>query len=132
MKIYYTLFGLAFLNGYSQTVSTTDAKKIMDCININHHIETVKETTLMWIKPEQESEYLKYFEPTVKEFEGDIVEYYQSQYSSEEIKQILDFYNTGIGKKIADNVKDLSIAALKADEQWEDAMLELVYKYFKK
>ena len=73
MKIYYTLFGLAFLNGYSQTVSTTDAKKIMDCININHHIETVKETTLMWIKPEQESEYLKYFVPTVKEFVGDIV-----------------------------------------------------------
>ena len=76
MRIYYALLGLAFLNGYSQTVSVTDAKNLTDCININHHIETVRETTLMWVSPSKECDYLLYFDDSIEDFKKSVLNYY--------------------------------------------------------
>lgn len=132
MKISTLFLLLFFINLHGQSNSEKTVSKLMDVMNIEQHIKVTRENCVMWVVPSQEVEYLKSFDATVPVFKNNFRQYYLSNYTQEEMNELLKFYESPLGRKITGNSGTLLELSVKAEEIWDDASLEVIYSYIYK
>ncbi len=132
MKISTLFLLLFFINLHGQSDSEEAVSKLMEVMNVEQHIKVTRENCVMWVEPSQEVEYLKSFDATVAAFKNNFRQYYLSNYTQEEISDLLKFYESPLGKKITGNSGALLDLGVKAEEIWDDASLEMIYDYIYK
>lgn len=127
-KIYLIFLMLGFLT-YAQGQPSSDVQKLIKALGVPQRIEAMREYQRMWTNPEKEKEFMLKFEETVPVFLQNVEAYYLKNYTAEEIKEILKFYESPLGKKITSNAADLNIAYSGAEEKWDDLFNNIYYKY---
>lgn len=109
-----------------------DVQKLIKAIGIPERIDAMREYQRMWTKPEEEAEYMPVFETTVPEFLQNVEEYYLKKYTHEEVKELLAFYNSPLGKKVTANAAAINVAYSEAKDIYSDMFNEVFFKYYKK
>lgn len=104
-----------------------DVQKLMKLIGVEEQINYTREDMIMWTSPVYEKEFAADFDASVPVFRADVEEYYLTQYTHKEIKEILVFYESPVGKKITANNKVLLGLHKNADEKYFDSFSELMY-----
>lgn len=91
------------------TFDTENFKIVSDVILYDKNVQ---------IKENLEKDFKKAKEVFYEEF----VTYYSSKYTHDEIKQMLTFYETPVGKKIAGDLLLLSTNSFPKDKEWENQL----------
>ena len=104
-------------------------KKVIMATGVPERIEAMRDYERMWSKPEEEKEVMAQFEESVPVFLQNVEEYYLKTYSQDEIKELLTFYDSPLGKKISSNAANLNAAYEAAEVKWEELFSEVFFKY---
>lgn len=109
-----------------------DVQKLMKVMGVPERIDAMREYERMWTKPEKEAEYMPMFESTIPDFLQNVETYYINKYTHDEVKELLQFYNSPLGKKVTANAAALNEAYSKAKDVYGDLFDEVYFKYRKK
>ena len=72
----------------------------------------------MWQEPQHEAAFRKQFETKTPELMAEIEYYFLAKYNIEEIRSLLNFYESLLGKKIKANALKMYEAILDANNNW--------------
>lgn len=81
------------------------------------------------VPAEKKDEFLKDVEKTFPEFFGSMAKIYMEEYTHDEIKQLLAFYNSPIGKKMSSKQGVIQQKAMMAGQAWGMKVQALLGKY---
>ena len=102
-----------------------DVLKLMDLMGVPEQVDYKREYTIIWSRPDEEKEAVAEFETTVPEFLKNSELHFLTKYTHEEVKEIIRFYETPVGKKLVDNNKNYIDVYQAADDVYSDAFTEI-------
>lgn len=94
-------------------------------LDVNYFLEIEKEYERMWVQPQNEAQFVKEFETMAPEYLNDIKKYFKKRYREEELKEIAEFYNSELGKRVLNNNQEFIDVAKKAYKEWIDDYMEV-------
>lgn len=97
-------------------------------LDVNYFLEIEKEYERMWVQPQNEAQFVKEFETMAPQYLQDIQKYFSQRYSEKELKEIAEFYNSELGKKILRNNQEFIDVAKKAYSEWIDDYMKVSSK----
>lgn len=102
-----------------------DVQKMMKLMGIPEQVKHTREYYIMWTTPEKEKEFIEKFDPTMPELLKNTEDYFTTKYTHDEVKAIINFYETSAGKKLTANNKKYIELYNEADDKYQDKFLEL-------
>lgn len=108
-----------------------DVQKLMKTIGVPDRIDATREYQAMWVPPDQEKAHMEKVDATIPEFLQNTEDYFLKTYTHEEVKELLAFYESPLGKKVTANVAKQIAAYNEADDVWGDTFYEVFFKYMK-
>jgi|SRR5690606_13433724 len=110
--------------GFSQETSAfkTDIIRFLEVSGVTDPIRGVGDQIKAMIPEEHHEQFTKDFEATLPPLFSKMADIYMEEFTHDEIRQILAFYESDLGKKVASKTNDLMEKAAVAGEQW---MLDL-------
>lgn len=99
-----------------------DVKKIILATGLSAQIDVAKKQVLTMVPAEKQAEFLKAFDSTLPAYFDKIEKYYTTEYTHDEIKQMVKFYETPTGKKFAQNAEKLANANMEAVQAWSQEL----------
>lgn len=93
-------------------------RHLIDLIGVPEYLAVAKEYKAMWQEPQHEAAFRKQFETATPELMTEIEYYFLAKYSLEEIRSLLLFYESPLGKKIKENALKSYQAILDANNRW--------------
>lgn len=76
-------------------------------------------------------EFLKEFDTTLPSLYDSLATIYIEMYSEKEIKEMIAFYESPVGKKINGNMEDFTKKMMVASKAWGGSLQEIMMKYMK-
>ena len=106
-----------------------DVKKFLHISGINGQLDAAKKQVLSMIPAEKQAEFTKEFEaslaPVVK-FQED---YYLKEFTADDLKQMIKYYESPIGKKFVQKSAGLAEASKPVIQEWSQSLQPMVMKY---
>ncbi len=123
-------FALVSQLGFSQDKpAREDVVQVIEKSGASGQIETAKKQVLAMIPKEKQAAFVVEFDVVVKKATDATVDIYMQEYTKEDIKAILAFYNSPVGKKMSEKA---SVIAQKSQDSMmglQDEVQALVMKY---
>lgn len=119
-----TQFGLAQDDAFKQ-----DAVKVIEKSGAGSQFEMVLDQIKTMVPEEKHEELSKDFKSTLPALYSKIAEVYMEEFSHDEIKQMLAFYESEIGKKVSSKQDVLFEKSMSAGEQWGLDLQVIMMKY---
>lgn len=109
-----------------------DVMKLIEKSGSNNSMDSAKKQILNMIPEENHKAFLKEFDATLPKLYDKLTVVYMGIYTHQDIKDLLKFYETPIGKKMADNVGLIMEKSMEIGAQWgQDELQAIVQKYMK-
>ncbi|MFA5555698.1 MAG: DUF2059 domain-containing protein [Flavobacteriaceae bacterium] len=119
-----TQFGLAQNDAFKQ-----DAVKVIEKSGAGSQFEMVLDQIKTMVPEEKHEELTKDFKSTLPALYSKIAEVYMEEFSHNDIKQILGFYESEVGKKLSSKQEALFEKSMSAGEQWGLDLQVIMMKY---
>lgn len=133
MKKFLTLLTLLAIThfGFAQDNSAfkADIIRFLEISGATEPIRGIGEQIKMMIPEDRHEEFTKDFESTLPSLFSKIADIYMAEFTHDEIKQILAFYDSDLGKKVASKTGELMEKAAIAGEQWGLDLQMIMSKY---
>ena len=133
MKKFLTLLTLLAIThfGFAQDNSAfkADIIRFLEISGATEPIRGIGEQIKMMIPEDRHEEFTKDFESTLPSLFSKIADIYMAEFTHDEIKQILAFYDSDLGKKVASKTGELMEKATIAGEQWGLDLQMIMSKY---
>jgi hypothetical protein len=133
MKKFLTLLTLLAIThfGFAQDNSAfkADIIRFLEISGATEPIRGIGEQIKMMIPEDRHEEFTKDFESTLPSLFSKIADIYMAEFTHDEIKQILAFYDSDLGKKVASKTGELMEKASVAGEQWGLDLQMIMSKY---
>jgi hypothetical protein len=126
------LFVVAFAfaaNFASAQDAKSDVKKMMQLTGSNSQMEMAKKQVSGMIPADKKEAFLKEFDAVMKPFQEKQEKFYQTEFTADEIKQLIKFYESPLGKKYTEKNVKLSEQNMAASQEMMMQMQELMSKY---
>lgn len=117
-------FGLAQNDAFKQ-----DAIKVIEKSGAGSQFEMVLDQIKTMIPEEKHEELTKDFKATLPNLYSKIADVYMEEFTHEDIKKMLAFYESEIGKKLSSKQDVLFEKSMAAGEQWGLDLQMLMMKY---
>lgn len=88
-----------------------------------------KDQILTMISEDKQADFIKEFDATLPALYDKMAEVYMKNYTHEDVKEMLKFYNTPIGKKITANSEKITKEAMAASQEWAMGLQGMMMKY---
>lgn len=108
-----------------QNTADKSIQKLIDCIGVYDYLQLTKSYEAMWVEPQHEAAFLKDFDSIVPNYINATSKYLLERYTSEEIKKLIEFYESPLGKKMVSNNKKQAKTFLDASNEWAEKILEI-------
>ena len=130
-KIYLTLLfaGVAHVAMAQNTASKADVLKVIQMNGADAQMKMAKNQILKMIPGAKKDQFLKDFDAALPGLYDNLTKVYMESYTKEDIKAMMDFYETPVGKKIAAKSLDLSEKCIVATLEWSQGLQDLMMKY---
>ena len=131
------LFCGIFTNGFSQSVSKTDdIKRLLEITGSGKLGVQVGQTMISSFKKSYPNVPEEFWNSFLKELNSDvlinmIIPIYDKYYSESEIKELTEFYQSALGKKVIATMPQIMQESMQAGQSWGRAIGEKVYTNLK-
>lgn len=115
--------------GIAQDTFKADVQKVVQLTGSAAQAEVAKKQIVTMIPEAKKAQFSKEFDALVPEYLTSLEKYYMETYTHDEIKQMIKFYETPVGKKITANARGLAEATTKAAQDWGTKLQNLIMKY---
>ena len=106
--------------------------KLIEKSGANGSMDTAKKQILDMISVENKEAFIKEFDATLPKLYDKIAVVYMEIYTEQDIKDLLKFYETPIGKKMSANVGPIMEKSMAIGTQWgQDELQSIIQKYMK-
>lgn len=131
------LFCGIFTNGFSQSVSkTNDIKRLLEITGSGKLGVQVGQTMISSFKQSYPNVPEEFWNSFLKELNSDvlinmIIPIYDKYYSESEIRELTEFYQSALGKKVIATMPQIMQESMQAGQSWGRAIGEKVYTNLK-
>ena len=131
------LFCGIFTNGFSQSVSKiNDIKRLLEITGSGKLGVQVGQTMISSFKQTYPNVPEEFWNNFLKELNSDvlinmIIPIYDKYYSESEIKELTEFYQSALGKKVIATMPQIMQESMQAGQNWGRAIGEKVYTNLK-
>ena len=115
--------------GMAQDSYKSDVIETIKLSGATAGITVIIDQVLPMIPEENQADFKKEYEALLPSLYEEMVPVYQKYYTHEEIKEMLKFYNSPLGKKIAGNAGNLTSDGMKVGQDWGMGLQGLFMKY---
>lgn len=132
MKKIFTLLAVVIATqfGFSQDDAfKKDAAKLIESSGAAVHFDLVLDQIKTMIPEDRHEELTKDFNSTLPSLYSKIAEVYTEEFTHNDVKQMLAFYDSEIGKKLASKQKAIVEKSAIAGEQWGLDLQVIMMKY---
>lgn len=120
-----TAFGFAQTNDFKQ-----DVLKMMEVSGANaSQDEIIKNQLMPMVAPEDRASLQKDVKAVFDEINSEVAEMYMEKFTHEEIRQILEFYNSPIGKKMSAATPEITARSMEAGQKHGMKLQQILAKY---
>ncbi len=127
------LFLVAFVclgqMSFAQDSFKDDVMKLMAINGSAQSLELARTQVLPMISESKRAEFNKEFDATIPLFYTKLASVYMEVYSHDEIKELIEFYQTPIGKKTAENMGVISQKGMQAGQEWGMELQKIMVKF---
>lgn len=106
-----------------------DVKKLLEISGSNDQINIVKKQILEMIAPEKQADFSKEFETALQPLVTAQQDFYTKEFTHDDIKQLIKFYESPAGKKYVQKVQLLDDSIAKMSDDFGNQIETLVNKY---
>ena len=115
--------------GMAQDSYKSDVIEVIELSTATTVVAVIVNQILPMIPEEKQADFKREFEATLPSLYEKKVPIYQKYFTHEEIKEMLKFYKSPLGKKIAENAQNLASDGMKIGEDWGMEIQSIMMKY---
>lgn len=113
----------------AQDAFKNDVIKVLKASGSGAQMELAKDQIKPMISEDKFKEFSKEFDSSLPSLYDKMADVYMETYTHEEIKQMLKFYDSPVGKKITEKSSELTKKNLVAAQEWGKELQEIMMKY---
>lgn len=131
MKNVFLTFALIFLANMASAQDSfkADALKVIELSGAAGPMQMAKEQILQSIPEAKKMEFSKDFDASLPALYAKLATIYMETYSAEDVKAMLAFYESPVGKKISASAGDLFKKSTAAGQEWGADLQAMMMKY---
>lgn len=113
----------------AQDAFKTDVLKVIQQSGAAAPMQMAKEQVMESIPLAKRADFSKEFDATLPALYEEIAKIYMEVYTHEDVKQMLKFYDSPIGKKMADSLGEITKKSTVAGQEWGMELQSVMMKY---
>jgi len=106
-----------------------DVLKVIEVTGSASQMKLAKDQILKMIPKEKQAAFLIEFDASLPSLYDKIAKVYMEEYSHDDIKQILKFYETPVGKKMTEKAGVIAEKNMAASQEWGSSLQGMMMKY---
>jgi hypothetical protein len=106
-----------------------DVMKVIKMSGATAQMDSAKKQIMAMVPEAKQAEFSKDFEATMPAFYDKVAAIYMKEYTHADVKEMLKFYESPVGKKIADKAGIMFEQSMLAGQEWGAGLQELMMKY---
>jgi hypothetical protein len=106
-----------------------DVLKVVEMSGSAAQINVAKKQVLAMVPAEKQAAFLVEFEASLPALYDKIAEVYMSTYTKQDIKDMIAFYNSPVGKKINEKAAEIAEKSQEAGKSWGQSLQAILMKY---
>jgi hypothetical protein len=115
--------------GMSQDAFKEDVLKVLKASGSAAQMELAKDQVMQSIPETKRVEFSKDFDASLPSLYDKMAKVYMETYTHAEIKEMLKFYNSPVGKKITEKSGELTKKNMAAGQEWGAELQGIMMKY---
>lgn len=120
-----TSFGFAQSNDFKQ-----DVLKMIEVSGGNAAQEQMIEKQLVpMVAEDKRADFKKDVQAVFAKINGEIADYYMTKFSHAEVKELLEFYNSPIGKKLSEATPEVTAKSMEIGQSKQMELQQVMMKY---
>jgi hypothetical protein len=124
------MFALVSVAGMAQEkASREDVYKVIDKGGMTSQINAAKKQILPMIPQDKQAAFMVEFDVIMKKANEKMVDLYLQEYTKEDIKAMLDFYNSAVGKKMSEKADVIATKSQESMVALQSEIQTMVMKY---
>jgi len=112
-----------------EKASREDVYKVLEQSGASGQMNSAKKQVLEMIPKEKQAAFVVEFDILLKKINEKTVDVYLEEYTKEDIKAMLDFYNSPVGKKMSQKAELIATKSQDAMEGLQSEIQALMMKY---
>lgn len=130
-KVFFSvLFILAANFAIAQTQAfKDDVRKLLVLSGSNAQIEFAKKQVLGMVPADKQTAFIKEFDASLKPVLDAQENFYLTEFNHDEVKQMIKFYESPVGRKMAEKAAKLTETTMPVIQQWSMDLQSLIMKY---
>lgn len=132
MKNKFLIIAFLFISQINWAQDATlkaDIIRLIEMSGADAQMKVLKPEILKMIPEDKKENFSKEFDASMPSLYDKIVKVYMGMYSEEDIKAMITFYESPIGKKMSQNAGQLAQKSLIAGQEWGRELQALMTKY---
>lgn len=106
-----------------------DVLKMIELTGSAGQMKAAKDKILTMVPKEKHAAFLVEFESTMPALYDKLAAVYMQEYTHEDVKAILKFYETPVGKKITEKAGAIATKNMEASQEWGMGLQGMMMKY---
>lgn len=115
--------------GMAQDAFKQDVLKVLKASGSTAQMKLAKEQIIGNIAEEKKADFSKDFDASLPALYDEMAKAYMEIYTHEDVKEMLKFYNSPVGKKMTEKAEELYSKNLQAAQEWGASLQGLMMKY---
>lgn len=129
-KLFFTLVVVLTAQlGTAQSTFKDDVIKFLQISGSNAQMDVAKKQILGMIPEAKHAEFNKEFDATMPSFYDKVAEVYMKEYTHDDLKQMIKFYESPIGKKISTKAGTIYEQSMLVGQEWGMELQGILMKY---
>lgn len=131
MKKFLLIIAVALMSpvAIAQDTFKADVQKVLLMTGSAAQADIAKAQIVAMIPEAKKAAFTKEFDALVPEYLAFLEKFYMDNFTHDEVKQMIKFYESPVGKKLTTNAAGLADATTKAAQDWAPKLQNLVMKY---
>ena len=113
----------------AQDAFKADVLKVLKASGSAAQMEIAKEQVMNNIPESKRADFSKDFDASLPSLYDKMAKVYMEIYTHDDIKKMLEFYNSPVGKKIAEKASELTKKNMAASQEWGMELQGMMMKY---
>jgi len=114
---------------FAQDAFKNDVKKLVELSGGTAQIDVAKKQIITMIPEAKQAEFLKEFDATMPSYFQKFYDFYMKEYTHDDVKAMLKFYESPIGKKINSKAAPMAEMTIAAAQAWGTELQGILMKY---
>lgn len=115
--------------GMAQDAFKEDVIKVLKASGSGAQMELAKEEVMQVIPEEKRADFSKDFDASLPSLYDKMAKIYMEAFTHDEVKQMLKFYDSPVGKKVTEKAGELAGKNMAAGKEWGEELQGLMMKY---